>query len=157
MNELTQGILIGLIPAIVVSILTSYITVNLSLKQFYSQRWWDKKEAEYTQIMQELARLKLCFSDWYESFLYKKEMTGQDSKKLNETYKKASVSLARISAMGTFVVSKETVAALDDLLTQFGQEMSRGNPFDALERDYIAVEKCIKKVNQYARKDLRKK
>jgi len=157
MNELTQGILIGLIPAIVVSILTSYITVNLSLKQFYSQRWWDKKETEYTRIMRELARLKLCFSDWYESFLYHKPVTEQDSKKLNETYKRASESLSKISAIGTFVVSEETVTALDGLLTQFEQETPRGDPFDAIERDYIAVEKCIKEVTQYARKDLRKK
>ena len=157
MNELAQGILIGLIPAIVVSIFTSYITVNLSLKQFYSQRWWDKKETEYTQIMRELARLKLCFSDWYESFLYHKRVTEQDSKKLNETYKRASESLSKISAIGTFVVSEETVTALDGLLSQFEQETPRGDPLDDIERDYIAVEKCIKEVTQYARKDLRKK
>ena len=157
MNELTQGILIALIPAIVVSILTSYITVTLSLKQFYSQRWWDKREAEYTQIMRELARLKLCFSDWYGSLFYNKEMTEQDSEKLNVTYKKAIVSQARISAMGTFVISKETVTALDDLLAQFEQEEPRGDPYAALERHYKAVEQCIRKVNQCARKDLQKR
>jgi nitrogen fixation/metabolism regulation signal transduction histidine kinase len=157
MDELTQGILIGLIPAIVVSILTSYITVNLSLKQFYSQRWWDKKEAEYTQIMHELACLKLCFRDWYGSLFYNKEMMEQDSEKLNETYKKARVSLARISAMGTFVISKETVTALDDLLTQFNQEAPRGDPFAALESDYKTVEQCIIKVQECAQKDLQKK
>jgi len=157
MNELTKGILIALVPAIVVSVLTSYITVRLSLKQFYSQRWWDKKEVEYTQIMRELARLKLCFSGWYADLFYHKVMTKQDSEKLTETYKKASKSLARISAVGTFVISEKAVDALGDLLAQFEEEEPRGDPYAALERDYKAVEQCIRKVNQCARKDLQKR
>jgi len=157
MSELTQGILIALVPAVVVSILTSYVTVNLSLKQFYSQRWWDKKEVEYTQIMRELARLKLWFSDWEETLLYKKEMTEQDAQNASETYKKARVSLAKISAMGTFVISEEAVAALRDLLARFEQEEPGGNAYDALVSDYKAVEHCIRKVNQCARKDLQKR
>ena len=55
MSEITQGILIALIPALVVSIITAYVTVRLSIRQFYSQRWWDKKAEAYSQILEHLS------------------------------------------------------------------------------------------------------
>jgi len=43
MSEFIQDISKYLIPALFVSIITAVVTVKLSIKQFYSQRWWEKK------------------------------------------------------------------------------------------------------------------
>src|SRR5438477_13173117 len=52
------NILIGLVPAILVAIVTSVTTVFLALRRFRQERWWDKKEAMYAELLETLHGLK---------------------------------------------------------------------------------------------------
>jgi len=58
MSEFIQDISKYLIPALFVSIITAVVTVKLSIKQFYSQRWWEKKAEAYSHIIENLSYLR---------------------------------------------------------------------------------------------------
>lgn len=60
MDNFLQGFLIALMPAFLVSVITAYITVRLSVKQFSSQRWWEKKAEAYSHIIERSSELLYC-------------------------------------------------------------------------------------------------
>ncbi|GAG81179.1 unnamed protein product, partial [marine sediment metagenome] len=53
MTEFIQRIIISLITAISILIVACK-TVKWSLKQFYSEKWWERKERAYTEIIDAL-------------------------------------------------------------------------------------------------------
>ena len=59
MTELIlQGILV-----VIASVITTYVTVKLSIKQFYSTRWWEKQAEAYSHIIEHLSYLQYYFGE----------------------------------------------------------------------------------------------
>lgn len=67
MVNLTQ-ILIGFVLSVVASIISAFVTVRLSLNQFRSQRWWEKKAERYSQIIEHLSHLEFSLGEWLEEY-----------------------------------------------------------------------------------------
>jgi len=63
MSEFARDIFIYLISALIVSIITAYLTVKFSIKQFYSQKWWEKKAEAYSNIIEKLSYLQYYFGE----------------------------------------------------------------------------------------------
>lgn len=66
MNTFTQGVLTGLIPSLFVSVLTAFVTVKLSTKQFFSQKWWKKNAEAYSKIIEGLSYLQYFFGEFFD-------------------------------------------------------------------------------------------
>ena len=63
MTNIIQEILSNLIPVVFVSIITAFIAVKLSIRQFYSQKLWEKKAEAYTQIVEQLSYLQFYYTE----------------------------------------------------------------------------------------------
>ncbi len=157
MTEFTQGIFTALIPAIIVSIITAYVTVKLSLKQFYSEKWWEKKAVAYSHIIEHLSYLQYYFGEWFSEGLYEKKLTDKHKEKLSEGYRQARESITKAAAIGTYIVSDDTVTARVKLLRELEKEGPRGNWVGDIDRCYGSVKECITKIREYAKVDLLKK
>ena len=62
-REFIGGFLLAFIPSILVAIITAMLTSKLSLKRFYSQRWWERKSNNYTSILESLHHMKKFCQD----------------------------------------------------------------------------------------------
>ena len=100
-----QGIFIALIPGVIVSIITAYVTVQLSMKQFYSQRWWEKKAEAYSHIIEHLSYLQFYFGEWFNEGANIKELGDSDKERLSEGYRQARESIAKATAIGAYNTS----------------------------------------------------
>ena len=156
MSEFLQGILVALIPALAVSVITAYITVRLSLKQFYSQRWWDKKAEAYSQILEHLSYLKYYYSEWFDELQADVIMSTDHKKKLFEGYQRSRESVTRAAAIGEFIVSETTTKALSRLLSELFKQHFEENFYEAVEKSRDAVAECIKVVREDAKEALLK-
>jgi len=154
MNELVKGILIGLIPALVVSVTTAIITVRLSLKQFHSQRWWEKRAEAYSKIMEQLSYLVYYHQEWIDEDLGLSKMSGDKKQELWERYSKIKEELTRVAAMGSYIVSENTSAAVEDLLKEFSRTDSEPDFGNMLGNRYTSVQKCIGIVRDDAKNSL---
>ena len=154
MSEFTQGILTALVPALIVSILTAYITVKFSMRQFYSQRWWEKKAEVYSHIIEHLSYFQYCFQEWYNESIGTKELGKEDEKKLSEGYRQAKEAITKAAAAGAYIVSDETAGALATLLQELDKHDLGGGWLSDLERWYDSVKECITKIRKYAKADL---
>ena len=157
MSEITQGILIALIPALAVSIITSFITVKLSLRQFYSQRWWEKRAEAYSEIMEHLSYLQFYFDEWSDEIHGERTLSKEKKEELLGVYLKSRESIIRAAAIGAYIVSDTTTVALATLLSELRTEDPMGNWAADNDRHYTAVKECIAKIREDSKTALLRK
>lgn len=156
MSELTQGILIALVPALLVSILTAYMTVRFSLRQFYSQKWWEKKAEAYSHIMEHLSYMQYHLDEWRADYICEKNLSDDTKKRFAQEYIVSKESVMRAAALGAYIVSENVANALVELLS----ELNKSNLNDYLgtiEQHLNAIEKCIVTIREDTKTDLHKK
>jgi hypothetical protein len=156
MSELLQGILIALLPALAVSIITAYIAVRLSLKQFYSQRWWDKKAEAYSLILEHLSYLKYYYGEWIDELQLDITMSEDHQKRLNDGYQQSKESIIKAAAIGEFIISETAGQAVAKLLSELTNLHFEADLNTIVERSYAAAGECIKTVKEEAKEALSK-
>ena len=154
MDELLKGILIGLIPALVVSVATAFITVRLSLRQFHSQRWWEKRAEAYSQIMEQLSYLVYYYGELVDDDLGLTHMSEQKERELYERYSKIREDLTKVAAMGSYIVTATTSDALAKMLREFDKTEHDPDFGATLGDRYKLVRECIEIVRNDAKRSL---
>ena len=155
MDEFTQGMLIALVPALIVSIITAYLTSQWALRQFYSQKWWELKAEAYSDIVAELVSLQHYFGRWFESFVADKDLSEAAKEKLAKEAVQARDRLTRTVAAGTYLVSQDAVDALEQRLRSL--DKTHPNIVEEIDMHYAAVRECIAEVSRNAAKDLHRR
>jgi hypothetical protein len=154
MDPITQVIL-TFVSGLLVAIVTSIITVRLSLKQFYSQKWWENKWEYYSKTIESLYHIR-----HYEDRLLASEESGVNlsdrrKKDLEEKTKIGSDEIDRIISIGGFIVSKETIQSLLKLRKSLEslniQEMSF---YIYLDKKVSYLDNAIREISKQAKKDL---
>jgi len=156
MNEFIQGRLVDLILALIVSVLTAYITVKLSMKQFYSKKWWEKKAEAYSHIIENLSRLQYYFGEWLDAEFNMKQLSKEEGEKLSKEYREAKECVIKAASIGAYIVSDKTAVTLTELLHELQKSRTETDFISYLDKDYGLVKDCIAKVREYARVDLQK-
>src|SRR6266508_6032808 len=90
-----EQIAVSIFSAILISVITSWITVRLALKQFYSERWWVRKDEAYTSIIDALSDLVDYYEEFYDESLGIKEISKERRQEMNELSKKRHATLKR--------------------------------------------------------------
>ena len=118
--DIFNQLMLSIIPGLIIAALTSYFTVHLSLKRFYSERWWERKAQSYSIILESLYKMKA-----YPTFLLRAiERNKKTSKDLTNGLRlesqKSFNEINKALAIGTFVVSDETTFNLSNSCYAFG-------------------------------------
>jgi hypothetical protein len=162
MNTWYIQILIALIPGILISFLTAFLMVYLSLKKFHHERWWDRKADLYSNILDSLhQRIKYLENGItvYYSEYGDNSLTDEMKNKSNELYKKNLESLdhiARVRDVGSFIISKEAIEELTTGLKSglTGKDWSEMYPPDFYQKELDIVNNCLQRIIIIAKKDL---
>jgi hypothetical protein len=154
LESLTQ-ILIVLIPGVVLAFVTSYVTVQLSIRQFREEKWWEKKEAAYSSMIDVVHRLKEYASHHYDRGIGKIRPSEEEKQKIEEGWKTSNAEYRRLRDLATFHVSPEAV----DILHRYDERKNRARNesddiIDWIEADLDASTECLKELIQEARRDL---
>lgn len=116
LSELMRQILVVLIPSVIVAIVTALLTVRLSIRQFHSQRWWEKKAETYSAIPEHLSELQFIIAEDLDYW----EGTGnidseERSKRLQAMSHEAQIAIAKAAGIGSFIISDEAAAVVEKL------------------------------------------
>jgi hypothetical protein len=153
------SILINLVIAIIVAVLTALITSKLSLKGFYRQEIWLRKETQYNQIIDSLNKIQryywhIIYDDtrYNESDEYRKE-----SEIISDEYDTAKRELEMLSSTPLFMVKSEVMGILEEMLksanTKTEQERM-GDWFSYFDRLGFEAKNAKNKIAEIAYKDL---
>ena len=150
-----EDFLITIVPGLLIAVTTSFITVRLSISQFYSQKWWERKWDEYREMVDALHDLR--------NHSYREHIAMDDGRKLVEERRQALTEharegyeqLTRAISVGAFVFSKASMDVLDQLQEALAQiSASDLAPQAFLDAIVTAFDKAISDFIPIARKDL---
>lgn len=151
MSEFSQD----LILALIVSIITAILTVKLSMRQFYSKRWWEKKSEEYSNIIETLYNLEHCYREEFHELIYEENVTDKDKERITTDFRKAIESITKATSIGSFIISDDAAKALSRLLSGLKEEDPKGDWFGDMNRHAKLVIKSIEEIRRLAKKDLK--
>jgi hypothetical protein len=153
MNPLMQTV-ITILGGILISVVTSYITVQLSLRQFYSQKWWERKADAYSALIEALYHVKNYMQKDLEQEAGFLELTTEEKIVLSGKLRQANEELWKAESIGVFVISKGAAQSLTKLRVQHNIEEEKWMT-GADANDYLsAVNKCLEEIINYAKRDL---
>lgn len=143
----------NLFSALFVAVITAVVTVNLSLKRFYKEKWWESKRDTYMELFSALYHLKRIEQDWYYEVRFpehKRDESLGDAKRAAE-YR---YSLEKTIDLSSFLVSDEAARVLEQYVSE-RNAARREDPDDTAGLHRDALDKCINSLKVAARKDLR--
>ncbi|RZI40004.1 hypothetical protein EGT07_26285 [Herbaspirillum sp. HC18] len=144
-----------ILPSILTAIVASYLTARLSLRKFYSEKWWDKKERAYTEIIESLYDLlqycEIKKEDYGDGTKYSEERL----ERLRERHNDAIWKIKRVTAIGAFVISPESAEVLMNLIERPRLNWESNPPWEVYEEDYKHYKAALESIRVHAKNDLR--
>lgn len=150
MNEF----LVKILPGIFTAILASYLAAKWSLKKFYSEKWWERKEHAYVEIIGTLYDLiqycEIKQEDYGQGTGYSEEKETEFRKRYNQAYWK----MKKATDIGAFVISPQAETILKELRDRPRLEWNENPPWEIYEQEYEYHRKALDKIVQVAKDDL---
>ena len=154
MDDVIKGIIIGLIPSLIVSILTARITVNLSIRQFRSQRWWERKADMYSELIKHLSIIQYCYGEWINDELMEYRKSDKEKQKISKLYRESLDEFIMKCNESAYIVSEKAHNALENIKREIEWEETTLNWFEDADNRYALVKETIRELREYAREDL---
>jgi hypothetical protein len=152
-----QEILLKILPGIVVAVFSSFLAAQWAMKKFYTEKWWERKEKAYTEIINALYDMV----QFYEVF---KEDYGQDnfiselrSRELHQRHTKAYWTVRRATDLASLYVSDEAVKVLKNLREREVFDYEANPLWDIYDLEHKQHSQSLEKLIQIASKDLKGK
>jgi hypothetical protein len=144
-----------LLPSLFTAILAAYLAAKFSLRKFYSEKWWDKKEKAYSEIIESLYDLlqycEIKKEDYGDGGGYSEEWV----EKLRERHQAAVWKIRRVGTIGAFVIAPEAAQVLKTLIERKGLDWNSNPPWDIYEDDYQHCKRALESITMHAKDDLR--
>ena len=152
-----SSILTSIISGIVIAIVSAVVTVKLSLKRFYSEKWWERKADTYATIMQSLFEMKIYCDEQIGGKMGAHALTEERTKQINILWNSGIEAIKRHRDIGSFIISKEATNKLTELTNSLDKAPYSEGPFDIVElftKQLDAINLCMDAMRIIAKKDL---
>lgn len=150
MIEPITAVIVGL----VIAATSSWITVKLSLKQFRTERWWERKADAYSAIIEALHDAK-SFADLHLDAEYAgRKMADERGAELLARSHNARKHILKTMDVGAFVVSERAIARLKTYEKDSKNNSDCPNWIEYLESDWGNVDQCLSDIIAIAKSDL---
>jgi virulence-associated protein VapD len=149
--------LLTLATSIAVAVISSILTVRLALRRFYSEKWWERKSAAYTAIIEALHHVREHADTNLTFSLRGKDLPPEGDRELTAKLQDAMAQLRMQRDVGSFVVSEETVNALNNLFAELDASTNTVQWVEHLKTKLAALDKCLPELRRIARCDLQLK
>lgn len=134
------------------TVATAFLSARWGARSVLKQRWWERKEQAYTEIMEALHNLLR-----YSSLCAKEYSTGHEHpkrKEFGERYSESYWKIQKMTDIGDFVISDEASGILQKLRDRPQLEWDE-NPRDEIyEADCAHYREALAGIRVCAKRDL---
>ena len=148
---------LAILTGIVIAAVSSWITVQLSLRKFRTERWWEKKAEAYSRIIEALHNSKAFADNHLEAQYSGRDLPAEKDKELRQRSKLAHEEIAKAVDIGAFLLSEEALTRLKQYQKEAGKTEDEKSWFEYLEETWGSTDKCLKDLIKIAKRDLRAK
>ena len=159
-----QNLVVGVLVAVISAFGSAIVTVFLAFRRFRRERWWDRKADAYAAIIEALHHMKRGIEDDIRAFQQypPREEESEATKELTRKYLQGHNEVLKAVDTGSFLLSKEAVEALDQLIRDlkkaredaYIRETRTLDPDAHLSGMLEAIEKCLGRLPLIAKRDL---
>jgi hypothetical protein len=147
-------ILIKILPGIVSAILASYLAARWSLKKIYSEKWWERRERAYSDIITSIYDIMQYCEYQRDHEMFGRKIREEKEKEFELKYNEAYWKLKKVTDIGGFVISKDAVNILQELKNRPKLEWNENPPCEIYDHDYEYHKQALEKLIAIANKDL---
>lgn len=148
-------ILVAVASAIFIAAVSSLITVQLSLRKFRTEKWWERKAGAYTEIIEVLHDSKEFSDQHLDAEQRGNEISEELDEELRANAKIANAEIRRMASVGAFLLSDEALARLAQFRKDENEASNTTSWYEHLERDWQATSTCLNDIIDIAKKDLK--
>jgi hypothetical protein len=146
---------VNVLTAILIAAISAWITVQLSLRRFRTEKWWERKVDAYSRVIEALHNSK-AFSDQYLHATYQgRELSEERQAELRLRARAARDDILKAMDVGAFLFSKEALDRLKQYQKDEEDASKHESWHDHLESDWAAANNCLKDIIAISKKDLR--
>lgn len=148
--------LIKLFVGIAIAIASSWFTVQLTRRQFQTNRWWEKKVEAYERVIDAFHNAKKFASENLDAELCGKEVPRDRDAKLRKLAKEARDEIARASDIGSFILSPQALSILAKFEAVSGSLGKQPSWQEYLDAEWSVTNSYMKEFIAEAHRDLKK-
>jgi hypothetical protein len=150
-----RSLLSQIAAGLIIAIVTALVTIRLSLRSFYSEKWWEKKAETYTAVINSLHHMKRYDDMMLEQAFGYGELPADREKELLKRSQESYDELMRLIDVGSFVLAPEAMAELQLLEKEFCKGRAVQSWAEHLETSLAATNACLERLREIGRKDLK--
>lgn len=147
--------ILTIIIAIIIGAISSLITMNLSLRRYHSERWWDRKVDVYMAVIEALHHSKAYSDENLNALIKDREISEEREKELRTRTSKANDEIQKAMDLGSFLLSEEAMERLNSYKKEESKASEEGDWFGYLNADFEATASCLNDMVKIAKRDLR--
>ena len=142
------------LPGIITAIFASYLAAKWSMQRLYSEKWWQRKEHAYSEIIDALYDLLQYCEIKKEDYGGEGRYSENKMKEFSHKYNQAFWKIKKATDIGAFSVSSETAKILKTLRERPRLRWNENPPWDIYEQDYDYYKEALNQIVEAAKKDL---
>ena len=147
--------LLTVLTGIAIAAVSSWITVHLSIRQFRSQRWWEKKVEAYERVIEAFHKYKKFSSEYLITEYFKgNEVSEERAAELRAQSKEGWDEISRASDVGQFFLSEKAVKILQKCEQEKQNKQHYDSWNESLEADWSLAEQYMQEFIVEAQRDL---
>ncbi|MBQ0761128.1 MAG: hypothetical protein KBT72_15840 [Zhongshania sp.] len=146
-----------IIPGIFVAIVTSMITVRLSIRRFYEEKWWERKFDVYSKLFKALHHLKNYALEHLETYHTHQDIPEDKRAELEHDWKTFSREFDELFDLAPFQLNAKSVSILKEYEKKKNEARNHEDIYKWIDTDAQAAIDCIKQLSNEAKNDLKVK
>ena len=147
--------LITALTGILIAVVSSWVTVQLSLRKFRIEKWWERKADAYASVIEALHNSKEFSEQHLRAGERGREISEDRDAELRVQAKAGSEEIRRVADIGAFLLSDQAMVRMAQLQKEEDEASDTMDWFEYLEGDYQAVSTCLDDIIAIAKADLK--
>jgi hypothetical protein len=148
-------ILIKIGIGILIASFSSYLTLQIALRRFRTEKWWERKVEAYSSLLNTLHKAKLFSDSNLEAFHADSDITPDEEKRIRDITTLCEAEMYRFMDVDAFILSSETIERLKKFRQQEALAHNSECFHSYITADLKAITTCLDDIRELAKKDLK--
>lgn len=146
---------ISFASAIIVSIITAIVSVQLALRRFRAEKYWELKAQAYAKIVEAIHDASALASEHLEASIERRELSADRKNELQDRSRGGTDRVLRALDTGALLLPKEAIDRLRQYLRESDAARAATDWIECLQIETSAAQTCLQDVTKIARRDLK--
>jgi hypothetical protein len=146
---------IGLASAIIASVITAIVSVQLALRRFRAEKYWELRAQAYTKIVEAIHDASVSASENLEASIDGRELSADRKNELQDRSRDGTDRILRALDTGALLLPSEAIDRLRQYLRDSDTARAATDWNEFLSIETSAAQSCLQDITKIARRDLK--